>query len=268
MNQDKYRDQYLRWHRGYEKRANTELLRVFKGWAKNIRITGQPNQWIHQMDKQFNEEDLIKAYIRIYSEIGLVHGKRIGLAANMSNKEFNPNFFKESYEKYIAIYLHKSGMSRIYEIRNSFITFMSDVMTARSLISPDPSTVATWIQKMAGMRKFYRWQALRIARTEATGASNLGGVNAIKDSGYLMDKIWVSAQDGRTRRQPDDLYDHWHMNGKSVGTNEKFKMSSTKGSVDELDFPGDPSGHPANIINCRCTLIYKPRKVGGRLVRQ
>ena len=264
---------YLRWHKSYEKRATTELLKVFKGWAKDVRLTGQHNQWIHQIDEQFDEEDLIKAYIKIYTKIGLVHGKRIGKAANMQQKDFNPEFFKEFYERYIATYLQQSGMSRIYEMRNSFITFISELLTKRvsdGLFgdSPDPSRVATWLQNQARKRTFYRWQALRIARTESTAASNLGGLNAIKDSGYVMDKIWVSAQDSRTRRQPDDWYDHWHMNGKKVRFDEKFKMSSTRGAVDELEFPGDPKGHAANIINCRCTLIYKPRKVDGRLVRQ
>ena len=266
--QDRYREQYLRWHKSYEKRATKELLKVFKKWTKEIRLTGQSNQWIHQIDEQFDEEDLIKAYVKIYTEIGLVHGKRIGKAANMSQKDFNPNFFKEFYQNYIGTYLQQIGLTRIYEVRSAFVTFLSEILTERSIISPDPSTIATWIQKQAGKRSFYRWQAIRIARTESTSASNLGGINAIKDSGYVMDKIWVSAQDPRTRRNPDQWFDHYHMNGKKVRTDEKFKMSSTKGHSDELDYPGDPKGHPANIINCRCTLIYKPRKVDGRLVRQ
>jgi hypothetical protein len=271
--EDKYREQYLRWHKSYEKRATTELLRVFKGWTKDLRLDGQPNQWIHQIDSQFEEEDLIKAYVNIYSKIGIKHGNRIGKVANMSQKDFNPSFFKEFYEKYVALYLHQSGMSRIYDVRNTFVSFIAELLQGNAAsgmfgANPDPSTVATWIQNQSRSRSFYRWQALRIARTESTAASNLGGMNAIKDSGYVMDKIWVSAQDGRTRRHPDQWFDHYHMNGKKVRQDKKFNMSSTKGHVDELDYPGDPKGHPANTINCRCTLIYKPRKVDGRLVKQ
>lgn len=270
QNTDKYRKQYLRWHKGYEKRVNTELQKVFKSWAGQIRLSGQHNQWVHQLDDQFDEEDLIKAYVKIYTEVGLKHGNRIGKAANMSQKDFNPNFFKEFYERYVALYLQQSGMNRIYEVRNTFIAFISDLMRSRVSYgdSPDASRIATWIQNQSRKRSFFRWQALRIARTESTAASNLGGLNAIKDSGYVMDKIWVSAQDSRTRRNPDDWFDHYHMNGKKVRMDEKFKMGSMKGHIDELDMPGDPKGHPANIINCRCTLIYKPRKVDGRLVRQ
>lgn len=271
--QSKYRDKYLRWHKGYEKRATTELLRVFKGWTKELKLSGRQNQWVHQIDSQFNEEDLIKSYVRIYTEVGLKHGQRIGKAANMSQKDFNPDFFKEFYQRYITLYLQDSGMARIFDIRNGFITFMADLINKRVATGafgdvPDPSKVAIWLQQQVRRRDFYRWQALRIARTESTAASNLGGLNAIKDSGYVMDKIWVSAQDSRTRKNPDDWFDHYHMNGKSVKVGEKFKMGSMKGHIDELEFPGDPKGHPANTINCRCTLIYKPRKVDGSMVRQ
>ena len=269
----KYRSKYLRWHSTYEKRATKELLKVFKGWTKDLNLTGQSNQWIHQIDQQFEEEDLIKAYVKIYTHIGIVHGGRVGQAANMSKKDFNPNFFKEFYERYVALYLQQSGMARIYEVRSTFVSFIADLLNQRATEGmfgdrPDPSRVATWIQNQAGKRNFYRWQALRVARTESTAASNLGGLNAIKDSGFVMDKVWVSAQDSRTRKNPDDWFDHYHMNGKKVRQNEKFKMGSMKGHLDELEYPGDPKGHPANIINCRCTLIYEPRKVDGRLVRQ
>ena len=272
MRKERYRDTYLRWHRTYEKRATKELTRVFKGWAGELQLSGQPNQWQHQIDSSFDEEDLIKAYTRLYVEIGLKHGNRIGKAANMSKKDFNPEFFREAYEKYVAMYLQQHALARIFNIRSTFIEWLAGGLRKRAAEgmfgdSPDPSRVATWLQNQVRRRDFYRWQALRIARTESTAASNLGGVNAIKDSGYVMDKIWVSAHDPRTRRHPEDWFDHWEMDGKSVRMDEKFKLSSAKGGQDELEYPGDPSGHPANIINCRCTLIYKPRKVNGRLVR-
>ena len=246
-------------------------MKVFRGWTKDLRLNGQPNQWMHQLDEQFDEEDLIKAYIRIYSQVGLKHGHRIGKAANMSHKDFNPEFFKEFYEKYIALYLQQSGMARVYDVRSTFIQFISEALNKQVSIFggvPDPSQLATWIQKVSRKRSFFRWQALRIARTESTAASNLGGLNAIKDTGFVMDKIWVSAQDSRARRNPDNWFDHYHMNGKVARPDGKFEMTSMKGHVDELEYPGDPKGHPANTINCRCTLVYKPRKVDGRLVRK
>ena len=265
---DKYRQRYLKWHNGYEKRATTELQRVFRKWAGELQLHGQPNQWVHQMDSSFDEEDLIKAYIKIYTEIGLVHANRVGRLANVGKKNYVPDFFKQVWERYVALYMQQSLLSKLFDVRNEFIKYLAEVLLrSQPMIGSDPSTVATWIHKQSRKRSFYRWQALRIARTESTAASNLAGHKAVEESGFLMDKIWVSAQDGRTRRKPEDWYDHYHMNGKAVKMNEKFVMQG-RGGEDALEFPGDPKGHPANIINCRCTLIYKPRKVNGRLVRQ
>jgi hypothetical protein len=268
----KYRDRYLRWHKTYEKRANTELRRLFKRWASDLKVIGTPDMWEGQIDQQMPLEDLIKTYVLIYREIGLKHGERVGKEINIQHKAFNPDVFKEFYERYIALYLQQYGMNRIEEVRQVFVEFIANMMRERALEvamfgdSPDPSRIATWIQQSSRKRGFYRWQALRIARTESTAASNLGGLRAAESSGYLMEKVWVSAHDSRTRRKPDDRWDHWHMDGKRVDKNESFEMTSSKGSLDRLQYPGDPKGSPGNIINCRCTLIYEPKRDANGLI--
>ena len=47
------------------------------------------------------------------------------------------------------------------------------------------------------------------------------------------------------------------MNNKKAAINEKFVVVSKDGQTDEIDFPGDPRGQAANVINCRCTIIYE-----------
>ena len=262
---------YLRWHKTYEKRAAKEIQSVFQNWASNIVLSGSPYQFANQMDAQFKDEDLIKAYVKLYLEIGVVHGKRVGKEINRSKKEFDPLFFQEAYEKYVKQYLQQFGLERVFGIRQTFIDYLVGVIKQRAgegLFgdSPDPSRIATWIQQQSGSRNFYRWEALRIARTESTAASNLGGLRAVENSGYVMEKEWVSALDSRTRRQPKDWYDHREMDGKKIPLEEPFVMGSAKGGEDRLMFPGDPKGRASNIINCRCTLIYKPVKGDDGLI--
>jgi hypothetical protein len=108
---------------------------------------------------------------------------------------------------------------------------------------------------------------MRIARTESTAAANYASIRATQQSGFATAKEWMSYQDARTRRAPDDAFDHWHMNGVTVPTHEHFVMEG-RDRVDTLMYPGDPQGAPGNIINCRCTLIYKPMKdADGNLIR-
>lgn len=109
-----------------------------------------------------------------------------------------------------------------------------------------------------------RNRARTIARTETVGAANAASNIAAKESGLVMDKIWISARDLRVRREPRDKFDHLHANGQTVGMNEKFIVSG-----EYLDFPGDRKGvSEGNFINCRCTHAFIPKRdANGRLIR-
>jgi hypothetical protein len=98
----------------------------------------------------------------------------------------------------------------------------------------------------------YRGRATTIARTEVISASNYGVLEAAEQAGAAVRKSWLATFDGRTRQAPEDEYDHVAMHGRTVKMKEKFNAGG-----DLLRFPGDPSGHAANIINCRCAV--RPR---------
>jgi hypothetical protein len=62
-----------------------------------------------------------------------------------------------------------------------------------------------------------------------------------------MTKHWISTLDARTRdahaaMSPDD----------GVGINEDFLVGGVP-----MSRPGDPRGGAANVINCRCSLVYR-----------
>jgi len=100
-------------------------------------------------------------------------------------------------------------------------------------------------------------RAKLIARTEVHGAANFGSLEAAKKSGVSVKKEWLSAQDKRTRAfEAGDEWDHLNFDGTTVGTEEPFLFSSSKGVRDALQFPGDPSGAAGNCINCRCTMAF------------
>jgi uncharacterized protein with gpF-like domain len=94
-------------------------------------------------------------------------------------------------------------------------------------------------------------RAAVIARTETHSAAMWSQVEAIKDTGLVLRKQWVATQDARTRTGEDGPFDHANMNGVTVGPDELFDVDG-----DMLEFPGDPNGDPANIINCRCVLNF------------
>jgi len=114
--------------------------------------------------------------------------------------------------------------------------------------------------KLIKSRNFYRWQALRIARTETTAASNYAATVSSSVSGVLMDKVWISALDERTRQ---GKFNHLEMNQKRVPLDKPFNVSGEK-----LMFPGDPKGSGGNVINCRCSVAQVVRRdADGNIMR-
>lgn len=85
------------------------------------------------------------------------------------------------------------------------------------------------------------YRSIRIARTEILSASNRGALAAYK-AGGATGKRWVTAGDELVRES------HQAADGQVVGIAQKFLVG-----LDALDHPGDPSGSPGEIINCRCT---------------
>ena len=89
-----------------------------------------------------------------------------------------------------------------------------------------------------------RDSAIRTARTAVTGAQNAGRMDsyfAAEKMGIKCRKEWMATLDGRTR------HSHAMLDGEVVNNDKKFSNGCR--------FPGDPDGAPAEIYNCRCTLV-------------
>lgn len=105
--------------------------------------------------------------------------------------------------------------------------------------------IATRLAKSVGEGD--RKAAIRNARTLTTGIENAGRVASYDRAnamGIKTKKQWLAALDMRTR--------HWHasLDGVSVANDKPFTNDYGK-----IMYPGDPEADPANIYNCRCTLI-------------
>lgn len=106
--------------------------------------------------------------------------------------------------------------------------------------------IAKRMSKVVGMNET---AAIRNARTMVTGAECRGrmeGFRKAEESGIILKKRWIATHDGRTR--------DWHseLNGVEADTDKPFVNS-----VGEIMYPGDPSAHPANVYNCRCTIASR-----------
>jgi HK97 family phage portal protein len=82
-----------------------------------------------------------------------------------------------------------------------------------------------------------------IARTETMRMSNAGAKALYKDWG-VHEKEWLATLDSRTRPE------HLAANKQVVAIDSTFEVGG-----EELQFPGDPAGSPANTCQCRCTVL-------------
>lgn len=96
------------------------------------------------------------------------------------------------------------------------------------------------------------YRASLIARTETHTSANAGQQAEAESTGMDMRKQWLSVRDDRTRgNKPTDQFDHVEMNMQTEDVNGLFDVQG-----EMLEYPGDPSGHPATICNCRCCVGY------------
>ena len=101
-------------------------------------------------------------------------------------------------------------------------------------------------KRLRNVQKMNKTQAIRSARTIVTGAENKGrqdSYSRAEADGIILQKEWLATNDSRTR------HSHAMLDGAIVDQDKKFDNG--------LMYPGDPSGRPEEVYNCRCTLVAK-----------
>lgn len=263
MTEKQYRNTWLKQHSQYEKRVYSILLKHFRQIGNSI-----PFEFMSTSNYEVilrgvvKEDDFLTMYLDIYKEIGILHGKRIGRSINKQLKNFTVNAFLTEFERNIISWIYRNSLTRITSVKDTYINYLKEVIAKGIEDNKTISEITTNIKKLIKSRNFYRWQALRIARTETTAAANYGSVVASRSSGVVTEKVWISANDSRTRRTPKNEYNHIAMNGIAVDINENFKVPTSNSitGYEELEFAGDPKGSAGNIINCRCANALRPKR--------
>lgn len=111
--------------------------------------------------------------------------------------------------------------------------------------------IARGISKVT-MLSMYRSEV--ISRTETHNAATFGSIESVRAGaetvGVKVLKFWLPVLDERTRESHAEM-----ANYPGIGLEEKFRVGGTF-----MDRPGDPAGGPAQVINCRCSLVYEEDK--------
>jgi uncharacterized protein with gpF-like domain len=184
------------------------------------------------------ESQIKEMYKEIYTTLGNPQYKRIKRSIKA----------EITFESIIQTWINSNLGYRIVSVHQ---TLIESIIAVIAKGYEDNLSVADITRNLQNKFGWYKAQALRIARTETTTATNYATVVAAQNSDFVLEKTWISVQDNRTRRPPKSVYDHLDMNGVKVDLNQPFFTSG-----EEIMYPGDPSAKAGNVINCRCKVVF------------
>lgn len=198
-----------------------------------------------------SKEQIYSMFKELYTTIGINYGNKVN--NDLENTKKANILFNEYLLKEILLFLSTDGGVKITSVRDSLVSDI--VKSIKETIGQDATIIDIQNAIYNLIRKsqtFYKWQALRIARTETTSASGLAAIKTAEQSNLVLDKVWISVQDNRTRIKP---YDHLDMNGFKQNLETPFFVGG-----ENIQYPGDIKASAGNVINCRCTVSFVPKR--------
>ena len=238
-------------HSIYERKAYRIVQKHISSIIKRLPKNTSLYTYEVEIDVAIMREDILKMYREIYQTIGIDYGNKINKTLEKTKKAnvlFNNELLKE-----ILLFLSSDGGVRITSVRD---TLVADVIKSIQKSLGENGTVIDLRNAIQSIieknQTFYKWQSLRIARTETTTSSNFAAIKTAQQSDLVLDKIWISVQDNRTRITP---YDHFDMNDQKQELDKPFFVGG-----ENIQYPGDANASAGNVINCRCTIAFVPRR--------
>jgi hypothetical protein len=220
------------------------------------------------------DEDFIPLYRRLYTQIGTEEAK-IAFAKMPREKDIMDamaTFFQGSANSPETItfirslmgdYFNVYVMQRLREVSENTRKQIRDIIQKGFDEGLGARERARLIREAAP--EINSTRSIRIARTESVTAANKAALLSHEASPYVYEKAWLAVdQPGRTRpshlaMDPSRFIPLW----------DYFFVANANGALDSMLAPGDTAGDVSNVVNCRCTLLFKAKRgEDGRLVRK
>lgn len=152
------------------------------------------------------------------------------------------------FEGFLISYVTKYAAKKIKNIaKTTERDIRSLIVDAFTQGAPESEVIKAGLKA----RALSSYRADTIARTEthaaAAYASRQTVQNIASNAGLTLEKKWMPTLDERTRPA------HMEMaNSDYIAMDSQFYVGG-----EYLEYPGDPSGSPENVINCRCTELRR-----------
>jgi uncharacterized protein with gpF-like domain len=242
---ERYRQLFQAMHGRNERKLMRSIQKAMRKDIRNLWIGNITDLNYKDVLTKLDLNETYNVLIDFYIEAGGKQGQLVANDIEKQKKRVSP-FFSEIWTSYVLSKVSPLLATKIVTIKNTLIDDIGKLIAEYISLNLDITDISNAIYDFVDDPKFYKWQSMRIARTETTIAMNLATNQAGVESGVLIDKEWISAGDGKERPT------HAELNGEQVDMNEPFSNG--------LMYPGDPSGDAGEVINCRCTFLQIPKR--------
>ena len=229
----------------FERRLRTEIAKTMREVAAAYEARGELAIPLAISEHSAGIRRTLEADYRL---VAMHFGKRL---LNEAKAYTGPDVIKESLTERLSYavgsFIGRWVATKVTQINRTTENQIRRVIRSGLDEGLGVDKIGSRIRSVAGPISALR--ANIIARTETHTAANFGAQEAAELTGLNMKREWVSAQDARTRDTSEA--DHVDADGQTVGMKEPFIVSGER-----LCFPGDPSGSAANVINCRCSVVF------------
>lgn len=229
----------------------------------NEKIKDNPNN-IYVIDQLIepNYKGVEMALKKTYSVVGAHF-------AELVFKDIMDKYAKKAtqisyFDKLLSDYVGEFGGDKLKTISetslNEALKIVKTSLADGVALGQSIDTIASQIESIFKGQGYKNslYMATRVARTEIIGASNRGQLIGAQNTGLEMNKQWVSRIDSATRTFAKSSFDHAGAHGETVGLYDMFKRTG-----ENMQHPGDINASVGNIVNCRCTMIFRPAKKYG-----
>jgi hypothetical protein len=234
INASKEFQEQTRLRKSFERKLRSQMIVYFGKLYNKVADSYEIIEPYDQVLKD-SQNDLYKILNSHYRVVIQKFGER-----QLRNYQ-KQNIFEEIYQDYVR----QVGATRVVAIQNSTRNIIKRVINAN--IDEGVEVIGKKIRDQGKpFNSFNRYRSNTIARTETHNAASYANHKVVESLNIPdVQKRWTTTLDPRSRAT------HVQANGQTVGMDEDFTVGGRP-----MAYPGDPRGGAANVINCRCVLIY------------
>jgi hypothetical protein len=245
----------IKYYQSYFKRLRNKHDQLIKAVLDSMIDAGIAEYEATGMVTTLPIAELTKSLTELHLDAGVRWAKYTRKTIEQkSTKAYERKAVGDEYLAFMREYLNRNLLDKsVLKIEKTERDLMLKIIIAGLENGDNPNKTAGKLKDL----KLGTARSRLIVRTETGRAMNTGAMFAAADSNVVVNKIWNSAQNDRTRRIPRDKTDHLRMNGVKVAYNEWFFVPGMKG-IDLMQYPCDPAGSAGNVCNCRCAVSFEP----------